>query len=114
MAAGLILNPKYISGSANSTTYLSSSTPFVLSFASAGTQNVYLPSNPFEGQIVFLKQLNGGVMRVTPYAGQKLFDDSSENAYYDISEGQSIIAIACKASVNNVSYIVWIVNRIKY
>lgn len=114
MAAGLILNPKYISGSANSTTYLSSSTPFVLSFASAGTQTVYLPSNPFEGQIVFLKQLNGGVMRVTPYAGQKLFDDSSENAYYDISEGQSLIAIACKASVNNVSYIVWIVNRIKY
>lgn len=114
MAAGLILNPKYISGSTASTTYLSRNEPFVLSFATAGVQTVYLPSAPYEGQTMFLKQLNGGTMRVYPYSGQKLYDDSSENTYYDVGEGQSVIAIACKASINSASYTVWVVNRIKY
>ncbi|MBR5276867.1 MAG: hypothetical protein IKU35_07005 [Bacteroidaceae bacterium] len=114
MAAGLILNIKYLSGSSNSSTYLSRNTPYVLSLASAGIQTVYLPSSPYEGQVMMFKQINGGTMRITPYSGQKLFDDSTENANYDVTDGQCVIAVACKASINSVSYTVWVLSRFKF
>ena len=114
LAAGMILNPLYISGSTNLTKYLSSAASFILSFATAGTQTIYLPPDPYEGQIIFLKQLNGGTMQVYPYPGQKLYDDSSENTYYDAGEGQSLIAVCFVSVVNSISYVSWAVNRIKF
>lgn len=53
-------------------------------------------------------------MRVYPYPGQKLYDDSSENTYYDVSEGQTLLAFCFMAAVNNVSYVSWAINKIKF
>ncbi len=113
-AQGLILNRKYISGSANSTNYIYNGESFVLSFATAGIQTIYLPSDGMEGKIVILKQLNGGRMRVYPYPGQKLFDDSTENTYLDITEGQMAICMCFRGVLSSVAYKIWSFNKFSY
>ena len=111
-AYGLVLNIETISTSATSK-YLYDSDSMVVSFAT-GTCVTYLPASTREGQIIFLKQINGGKMRVYPRSGQHIYDDSSENDYYDVGSGQMLIAVFCKCAVNNVTTEVWWVNRIKF
>ena len=91
-AGGLVLGRKCVSGTSDSTVYLSDSHTLVIGYTSA-TATVYLPSNPKEGQIVVFKQWWTGKMRITPYTGQSLYDDSTENDYYDCTEGQTVIAV---------------------
>lgn len=116
-AAGLVLNRKPITGTSDNTTYLSDGDTFVIGYNSA-VSTVYLPSSPKEGQVVFTKQWWHGTMRVRPYGTHKIYDDSSENQYYDFSEGWAGIFVFTKSVITsgsttkNVS--AWIVSRFKY
>ncbi|WP_280646688.1 MULTISPECIES: LamG-like jellyroll fold domain-containing protein [unclassified Dysgonomonas] len=112
-AGGLTLGRKAIT-TASTSTYLNSSDTLVIGYTSNSNQIVYLPTSPKEGQIVFFKQWWTGSMRVYPRTGQVLYDDSSENSYYDVSEGQMMIAVFTIGYVNSVKKEAWLVSRFKY
>lgn len=111
-AYGLVLNVETI-GTTVTSKYIYDSDSLVVSFAT-GTCVTYLPAATREGQIVFLKQINDGKMRVYPRSGQHIYDDNTENDYYDVGGGQMLIAVFCKCAINNVTTEVWWVNRIKW
>lgn len=112
-AGGLTLGRKCITGTSDNTTYLTSGDTMVIGYTSAiGT--VYLPSNPKEGQIVFIKQWWTGTLRLKPYPGQSLYDDSSSNMYLDFSEGQGGMAVFTIGYINNVITSAWLINRWRF
>lgn len=111
-AYGMIFNVEYISSTAT-TKYLYDSDTFVMSFSTKQC-TTYLPAASREGQMVFLKQWGTGYMRVYARSGQLIYDDNSENSYYDCGCGQMIIAVFVRASINGESSEVWHVNRIKF
>lgn len=86
-AGGLVLGRKCITGTDGTTYYLEESDTLIIGYTSA-TATVYLPSNPTEGQVVFVKQWWTGKMRFKPLTGHHIYDDSSENEYYDFSMGK--------------------------
>lgn len=116
-AGGLVLGRKCVSGTSDTTVYLSDSHTLVIGYTSA-TATVYLPSNPKEGQIVIFKQWWSGKMTIKPYTGQSLYDDTSENDYYDCVEGQTVIAIFSIGYITSGSTTTkkeaWLVGRFKY
>ena len=116
-AGGLTLGRKCITGTTNNTTYLSSSHSLVIGYTSA-TGTVYLPANPKEGQIVIFKQWWTGKMRVYPRSGQTLYDDSSANDYYDVTEGHMLIAIFTIGYITSndqqTKVEAWLVNKFKF
>ena len=107
---GLVLGIKYITSSG---VYLTDAMTHVVGFGSS-RYIVYLPAATREGQTIFLKQWWSGSLRIYPRSGQKLYDDHTENEYYDVSEGQMVIATFAKAAINGESVEVWLINRIKY
>lgn len=75
---------------------------------------MYLPSEDMEGKVIFAKQIGQGTTRFYPMSGQKIFDDSSENEYYDMGEGQEMkftFAIY-KKGIEIIE--VWLVSRWKF
>ena len=86
---------------------------FVVGFGST-RYIVYLPASTREGQTILLKQWWTGSLRVYPRSGQKIYDYHTENEYYDVGEGQMLIATFVKAAINGESVEVWLVNRIKF
>lgn len=109
-ANGISLNTKYITTSG---TYLTDSISNVVGFGSSRL-NVYLPASTREGQTIFVKQWWSGSLRVYPRSGQKIYDDTSQNDYYDFGEGQGGIFTFVRASINGESVEVWLVSRWKY
>ncbi len=107
---GLILGTKYITTSG---TYLTDAISNVVGFGSARL-NVYLPASTREGQTIIVKQWWSGSMRFYPRSGQKIYDDTSENEYYDFGQGQGGIFTFVRASINGESVAVWLVSRWKY
>ena len=89
MAAGLFLHRKSVEESSSSV-YLSETDSLVIGY-SRNQQIVYLPSDGVIGRTIFFKQWWTGYMRVYPRNGNVLYDDSSQNDYYDIGEGQGAI-----------------------
>lgn len=89
MAAGLFLHRKAIEESSSSV-YLSETDSFVIGY-SRNQQIVYLPSDGVIGRTIFFKQWWTGYMRVYPRSGNVLYDDHTQNDYYDIGEGQGAI-----------------------
>ena len=89
MAAGLFLHRKAVEESSSSV-YLSETDSLVIGY-SRKQQIVYLPSDGVIGRTIFFKQWWTGYMRVYPRSGNVLYDDSSQNDYYDIGEGQGAI-----------------------
>lgn len=85
-AHGLILHRRAISGS-NQSVYLGYNDTLVIGYTSDAA-TVYLPANPYEGQVIFVKQWWTGYMRFRPRTGHHIYEDSSENEYYDFGEGQ--------------------------
>lgn len=79
---------------------------------------VYLPTDPYEGQVVFVKQWWSGYMRFKPRTGHHIYDDHTENDYYDFAEGQggmfvfSIGYIGSGSSAKKTE--AWIVSRWKF
>ena len=112
-AAGLTLNRKCITGTSNNTWYLAAGDTMVIGYTSAAA-TVYLPSSPKEGQVVFFKQWWSGYMRVRPYTGHVLYDDTSKNDYYDFGEGQGGMAVFTIGYINSVKTEAWIISRWKY
>ena len=112
-ANGLTLGIKKIFGTSTSTTYLTDAQTLVVGLSSV-KQNVYLPASDKQGQTIILKQLWTGYMRVYPRSGYKLFDDSTENEYYDVGLGQCLIAHFVKFFINGENVSVWTLSRFKY
>lgn len=112
-ANGLTLGIKKIFGKSTTTTYLTDAQTLVVGLSSV-KQNVYLPASDKQGQTIILKQLWTGYMRVYPRSGYKLFDNSTENEYYDVGQGQCLIAHFVKFSINGEDVSVWTLSRFKY
>lgn len=109
-AKGLILGTKYITTSG---TYLTDTMTNVVGFGNSRL-NVYLPASTREGQTIFVKQWWTGSLRVYPRSGQKIYDDHTENEYYDFGEGQGGVFTFVRAAINGESVEVWLVSRWKF
>lgn len=107
---GLIYGVKYITATS---TYITDAMSLVVGFTS-GQAKVYLPASTREGQTIIFKQWWTGSMRIYPRNGQKMFDDHTENEYYDVSEGQELIAHFVKAAINGENVQVWVVSKYKF
>lgn len=115
-ACGLILNTKFISDSSSYTDRcLSKSVSFVIGLLNKGVvRDVYLPNDTKNGRIIKFKQMGAGAMRVRPTSGYHIYDDTSENDYYDCGEGQClefVFGIWVKGSTTTK---VWTVSKYKY
>ena len=107
---GLIYGVKYITATS---TYITDAMSLVVGFTS-GQAKVYLPASTREGQTIIFKQWWTGYMRIYPRNGQKIFDNHTENEYYDVSEGQELIAHFVKAAINGENVQVWVVSKYKF
>lgn len=112
MAAGLFLHRKAVEES-SSPVYLSETDSLVIGY-SRNQQIVYLPSDGVIGRTIFFKQWWTGYMRVYPRSGNVLYDDSSQNDFYDIGEGQGAIFHFTVGYVNGVKKSAWLVSRYKF
>lgn len=112
MAAGLFLYRKAIEESSSSV-YLSETDSLVIGY-SRNQQIVYLPSDGVIGRTIFFKQWWTGYMRVYPRSGNVLYDDHTQNDYYDIGEGQGAIFHFTVGYVNGVKKSAWLVSRYKF
>lgn len=112
MAAGLFLHRKAIEESSSSV-YLSETASLVIGY-SRNQQIVYLPSDGVIGRTIFFKQWWTGYMRVYPRSGNVLYDDHTQNDYYDIGEGQGAIFHFTVGYVDGVKKSAWLVSRYKF
>ena len=112
MAAGLFLHRKAVEESSSSV-YLSETDSLVIGY-SRNQQIVYLPSDGVIGRTIFFKQWWTGYMRVYPRSGNVLYDDSNQNDFYDIGEGQGAIFHFTVGYVNGVKKSAWLVSRYKF
>lgn len=115
-ACGLILNTKLISDSSTySERCLSKSVSFVIGLCNMGVvKDVYLPNDTKSGRIIKFKQMGAGAMRVRPMSGQHIYDDTSENDYYDCGEGECLEFIFGKYVIGSTTTNVWTVSQYKY
>lgn len=109
MAAGLLLNRRAIESSG---VYLSSYDSLVIGYSSSEC-TVYLPNDAIIGRIIFFKQWWTGSMKVFARGGQTIYDDSSANSYFRVSEGKLAIAIFTIGYVNGVKREAWLINTIQ-
>lgn len=112
MAAGLFLHRKAIEESSSSV-YLSETDSLVIGY-SRNQQIVYLPSDGVIGRTIFFRQWWTGYMRVYPRSGNVLYDDHTQNDYYDIGEGQGAIFHFTVGYVDGVKKSAWLVSRYKF
>lgn len=112
MAAGLFLHRKAIEESSSSV-YLSETDSLVIGY-SRNKQIVYLPSDGVIGRTIFFKQWWTGYMRVYPRSGNVLYDDHTQNDYYDIGEGHGAIFHFTVGYVDGVKKSAWLVSRYKF
>jgi hypothetical protein len=112
MAAGLFLHRKAIEESSSSV-YLYETDSLVIGY-SRNQQIVYLPSDGVIGRTIFFKQWWTGYMRVYPRSGNVLYDDHTQNDYYDIGEGQGAIFHFTVGYVDGVKKSAWLVSRYKF
>lgn len=114
-AGGLTLGRKCITenGKSGHSSYLSSDDSIVIGY-SRYAETVYLPSDPKEGQVIFVKQWWSGSLNIYPLTGHYIYDDTSENTYYSFSEGQGGMFVFTIGYVNGVKKEAWIVSRWKY
>lgn len=114
-AGGLTLGRKCITENGNSghSSYLSSDDSIVIGY-SRYAETVYLPSDPKEGQVIFVKQWWSGSLHIYPLTGHCIYDDTSENMYYPFSEGQGGMFVFTIGYVNGVKKEAWIASRWKY
>lgn len=114
-AGGLTLGRICITenGKSGHSSYLSSDDSLVIGY-SRYAETVYLPSDPKEGQVIFVKQWWSGSLLFKPLTGHNIYDDSSENTDYAFSEGQGGMFVFTIGYVNSVKKESWIVSRWKF
>lgn len=115
-ACGLILNTRFIGDSSSySERCIPKSVSFVIGLCNRNVvKDVYLPNDTKNGRIIKFKQMGAGAMRVRPMSGQHIYDDTSENDYYDCGEGQClefVFGIWVKGSTTTN---VWTVSKYKF
>lgn len=115
-AAGLILKQKYITDSAAKTAVnLGTTDTQAIGLTNKDkTGTVYLPTDGYEGKVIFAKQIGQGAMRFYPKSGQKIFDDITENNYYDVYEGQEAKFTFTVFNLNGKRVEAWSVSRWKF
>lgn len=114
-AGGLTLGRICITenGKSGHSSYLSSDDSLVIGY-SRYAETVYLPSDPKEGQVIFVKQWWSGSLLFKPLTGHHIYDNSSENTDYAFSEGQGGMFVFTIGYVNSVKKESWIVSRWKF
>lgn len=112
LAAGLILKTRRVDES-SSTVYLYETDSLVIGYSRYQT-TVYLPTDGIIGRTIFFKQWWSGYMRVYPRSGQHLYDDSSENSYLDIGEGQFGVLVFTVGYISGVKKEAWLFSRFKF
>ena len=112
-ACGFILNTKYITDSSTYTDRtLTKAISQVIGLTNSGTtQQIYLPTDGYLGRIILVHQMGQGSLRIYPSGGQHIYDDDSENSYYDCGCGDTCLFIYGKWNINNVTKEIWIVRR---
>ena len=94
---------------------LSNSNATVVGLVNKGkTNTLYLPRNAHEGEEIEVIQMGQGTVRVDTNDGTHLYDDDSENDYYDIGCGYTGVFRKVKYSINNVTYDIWTVGVYKF
>ena len=78
------------------------------------TNTLYLPHNAHEGQEVEIMQMGAGVTRIDTNDGTHIYDDTSENEYYDCPEGWVTICKRVRYVINKVAYDIWAVHQYKF
>ena len=78
------------------------------------TCTIYLPKNAHEGQEVEIIQMGQGVTRIDTNDGTHIYDDSSENEYYDCAEGWVTICKRVRYTINNVTRDIWVAHQYRY
>lgn len=113
-AAGFSKSVYYFTDSDNNH-QLSNSDATVISLTNRGrTNTLYLPRNAHEGEEIEVLQMGQGAVRVDTNDGTHLYDDDSENDYYDIGCGYTGVFRKVKYSINNVTYDIWTVGVYKF
>lgn len=114
-ACGLIANMLMVSDSTTDGSKIGSSYTYVCGITNSGvTRTLYLPTDGVEGRIIIVKQLGAGALRIDTLSGQAIYDDNSENEYYDVATGQMAIFTFQVYNINSVRTEVWSVNRFKF
>lgn len=115
-ACGFLLYTKYIGDSSKDTDlYIGKSVSQVIGVVNEGTtKNVYLPNDGYEGRVILFHQMGGGALRIYPQSGQVIYDDTSQNDYYDCGEGHTVIAIFGIWYKNSVKKEIWCIRRIHF
>ena len=114
-ACGLIANMLMVSDSTADGSKIGSSYTYVCGITNSGvTRTLYLPTDGVEGRIIIVKQLGAGALRIDTLSGQSIFDDNTENEYYDVSTGQMAIFTFQVYYINKVRTEVWSVNKFKF
>lgn len=115
-ASGLIYKHKYITDRAATTAEnLGGFETQIVGLTNTGkTGIVYLPTDGLEGKVIYAKQIGAGGMRFYPKSGQKIFDDTSENEYYDVPNGWEAKFTFSVYNLNGSRVEVWLVSRWKF
>lgn len=116
LAAGLILRQKYVGDTYKDTAYqITSGVTQIVGLSNSGiTAQAILPSDGMEGKVIYVKQIGAGAIKVYPKSGQKIYDDNSENDYYEATSGQEMKFTFAKYLINSVPTEVWLVSRWKF
>ena len=116
LAAGLIYRQKYVTDSHATTAYnISSNVTQIVSLSNSGvTAKTILPSDGMEGKVIYVKQIGAGAVRIQPKSGQHLYDDNSENTYYDLGCGEEAKFTFAHYTIGGTSTEVWLVSRWKF
>lgn len=115
-AVGLILGLKYIGdNSSYADGILNSSNTIIMGLCNKGvTKIISLPNDNTEGRIIIVRQMGQGCIRVDTTSGQHIYDDTSENDYYDIGEGWTGVFIYGYWNKGNTPTQIWTVGRFRF
>ena len=78
------------------------------------TCTIYLPKNAHEGQEVEIIQMGQGVTRIDTNDGTHIYDDISENEYYDCAEGWVTICKRVRYTLDRVTRDIWVVHQYSF
>lgn len=112
---GLILKVRQVSGTTDQNTQLITTDTYVFSDSEV-KQTVILPIyDVYTGRKIEFKQWKGGTIRLQPPTGHKLYDDSTENAYIDIVEGETA-TVVCVGEMNTggSNSKIWLLSKYKF
>lgn len=110
-ACGLVTSIHYF-GDSNDGYQISLNQTTIIGLVNKGnTKTIYLPKNANEGQEVEIIQMGLGVTRIDTNDGTHIYDDDSENEYYDCSVGWVTICKKVKYNINSTTYDIWAVHQ---